>query len=524
MATPTQIKRRGRWSLILGTIFAFVAFAAVAYADNLQADLNTSTGGLDKVVELGTLPPNSARSQDVFLYVDEQPSGGNNPTYPFSVSGSKASASTFGGSVAFSGVMFSGAGTANGKTGQITWTTPAAQATAQNYSVIVNFDATSDVNESPATVTINFSIAAAPSDSTPPNISYVLDPASPDGDNGWYKSNVSLTWTVTDGESAISSTTGCDNQNITADQAATTYSCSATSAGGSAGPVNVSIKRDATNPTISGSVLPASPDGANSWYKTAPTVSFTCGDLLSLIASCVADGTSPASASKTLGESVSAQTVGGWATDNAGNTNTASVSGLKVDLSDPSVDSWVGGPAAGASYVWGSVPGEPTCTGSDAISGLASCVVTGYNAAVGQHTMTATATDNAGRIKTAPRSYTVLAWTLGGFFQPVDINGVYNTVKGGSTVPLKFEVFAGPTELTDTSAIKSFVQTKVNCDGTAPMDEIEVVTTGGTSLRYDATAGQFIQNWQTPRAAGTCYRVTMTTQDGSSLVALFRLK
>ena len=36
MATPTQIRRRGRWSLILGTIFAFAAFAAVAYADNIS--------------------------------------------------------------------------------------------------------------------------------------------------------------------------------------------------------------------------------------------------------------------------------------------------------------------------------------------------------------------------------------------------------------------------------------------------------------------------------------------------------
>ena len=32
------------------------------------------------------------------------------------------------------------------------------------------------------------------------------------------------------------------------------------------------------------------------------------------------------------------------------------------------------------------------------------------------------------------------------------MNGVVNTVKGGSTVPLKFEVFAGTTELTDTAS------------------------------------------------------------------------
>jgi hypothetical protein len=54
-------------------------------------------------------------------------------------------------------------------------------------------------------------------------------------------------------------------------------------------------------------------------------------------------------------------------------------------------------------------------------------------------------------------------------------------------------------------------------------DEIEFLTTGGTSLRYDTTAGQFIQNWQTPKKVG-CYDVTMETQDGSKLVAHFQLK
>ena len=31
------------------------------------------------------------------------------------------------------------------------------------------------------------------------------------------------------------------------------------------------------------------------------------------------------------------------------------------------------------------------------------------------------------------------------------MNGVVNTVKGGSTVPLKFEIFAGSEELSDTA-------------------------------------------------------------------------
>ncbi|HET7127470.1 MAG TPA: PxKF domain-containing protein [Gaiellaceae bacterium] len=188
------------------------------------------------------------------------------------------------------------------------------------------------------------------------------------------------------------------------------------------------------------------------------------------------------------------------------------------------MDSWTGGPADGGSYYFGLVPAAPTCDGSDAISGIDTCVVSGYQATVGPHTLTATATDKAARTATDTRTYTVLAWTLRGFYQPTDMSGVLNVVKNGSTVPLKFEIFAGSTELTDTAAVKSLTSAKVNCDATAPMDDVELTATGGTSLRYDLTAGQFVYNWQTPKTAGQCYRVTMTTQDGTSLAALFKLK
>jgi hypothetical protein len=51
-----------------------------------------------------------------------------------------------------------------------------------------------------------------------------------------------------------------------------------------------------------------------------------------------------------------------------------------------------------------------------------------------------------------------------------------------------------------------------------------MVTTGGTSLRYDSTGGQFIYNWQTPKKPNTCYNVTMTATDGSTLTAYFKLR
>jgi hypothetical protein len=125
------------------------------------------------------------------------------------------------------------------------------------------------------------------------------------------------------------------------------------------------------------------------------------------------------------------------------------------------------------------------------------------------------------------RTFKILPWTVTGFYQPVDMGGgsmVFNVVKGGSTVPLKFEVFSGNTERTDVSAIRSFTQAKVSCPSNPVVDEIEILSTGGTSLRYDGTGGQFIQNWQTLKQPGACYRVTMTTQDYSTIVAFFLLK
>jgi hypothetical protein len=117
------------------------------------------------------------------------------------------------------------------------------------------------------------------------------------------------------------------------------------------------------------------------------------------------------------------------------------------------------------------------------------------------------------------------AWTFKGFYEPVDMNGVYNTVKGGLTVPLKFELFEGTTELTDTANIKQPLQvTKITCTSGATEDPIELLATSGTSLRYDSTNGQFIYNWKTPKGAGSCYKVTVTAQDGSTISAYFKLK
>jgi hypothetical protein len=279
--------------------------------------------------------------------------------------------------------------------------------------------------------------------------------------------------------------------------------------------VTVEIKRDATAPDITHDV--AGSEGANGWYVSPVTATFTASDATSGLA-----GSGNAEVSSAAeGEDVAINSP--QFADNAGNTSSVTAGPFKIDLTDPTAafDSTLDG-----SYYYGQVPNKPTCTASDAISGAAGCTVTGYSDAVGTHTLTATATDNAGRTSTATQTYNVLAWTLKGFYQPVDMHAL-NTVKSGSTVPLKFEVAAGADEFTDVAAIKTFKVGAISCETFAGdlVDDIEQYTSGATVLRYDASGGQFIQNWQTPKGkAGTCYRTTLTTQDGSSISANFKLK
>jgi hypothetical protein len=102
------------------------------------------------------------------------------------------------------------------------------------------------------------------------------------------------------------------------------------------------------------------------------------------------------------------------------------------------------------------------------------------------------------------------------------MSGATNRIKAGSTVPLKFEVFDGQTELTSTEIVESFDVVIGDCQRDASVDDIENYSTGGTSLRYEG--GQFIQNWKVPQGADVCYQVSLTLFDGSTAAAAFKTK
>jgi hypothetical protein len=109
-----------------------------------------------------------------------------------------------------------------------------------------------------------------------------------------------------------------------------------------------------------------------------------------------------------------------------------------------------------------------------------------------------------------------------GFHAPANAPaGTFNSVKGGSTVPLKFNVFVNGVEKKDTAGLL-FSVFSIGCSNASGEEPVEFTTTGNTELRY--SGGSFIQNWKTPKTTG-CFVVKMTTtQDNQSLTALFKLK
>jgi hypothetical protein len=102
------------------------------------------------------------------------------------------------------------------------------------------------------------------------------------GGNGFYLSDVTVTWDVQDPESDITSLDGCDPVTISSDTAGTTLTCTATSAGGSSS-VPFIARRDVTPPTVTcpsptpvfqvyqvGAIVTATVTDATSGRATAP--------------------------------------------------------------------------------------------------------------------------------------------------------------------------------------------------------------------------------------------------------------
>jgi YVTN family beta-propeller protein len=159
---------------------------------------------------------------------------------------------------------------------------------------------------------------------------------------------------------------------------------------------------DTTAPTVTASATSnGSPYSAGTWTNHDVTVHFTCTDNPG------GSGVASLTPDQTVSADGDGQSATGSCTDNAGNTTSATFTGIRIDTAAPTV-TYSGN--AGSYTVDQQV--SITCTPADALSGLASstCANTtgpAYTFGLGSHTLSATASDNAGNQESATTTFNV---------------------------------------------------------------------------------------------------------------------
>jgi hypothetical protein len=159
-------------------------------------------------------------------------------------------------------------------------------------------------------------------DNEPPTISAKASPAP--NAAGWNNTNVTVTFTCSDTISGVASCPA--SQTVTTEGANQVISGTATDNAGNTASTSIKLNIDRTPPTIS--AISSPPPNGNGWDNSNVTVTFTCNDSLSGIASC----TSPV----TVSADGANQVISGTATDIAGNTASASVT-INLDKTPPNI-------------------------------------------------------------------------------------------------------------------------------------------------------------------------------------------
>jgi hypothetical protein len=187
---------------------------------------------------------------------------------------------------------------------------PIDTTTPGTKSFVVN---ATDLAGNVSTATSTYTVIAADSG---PTVTPILSGTL--GDNGWYRSTVSLSWQVSDPAAPIISSSGCTPSTVAYDTKGVTFTCMASSQGGSKSST-VTIKRDDDAPFLA-LLLPF--DGLSVKLRAKVPAVYFCLDFVSGMASCsgnVANG-APLDTGST-----GTKTFTVTARDNAGNSKNSTV-------------------------------------------------------------------------------------------------------------------------------------------------------------------------------------------------------
>jgi len=153
---------------------------------------------------------------------------------------------------------------------------------------------------------------------------------------GWNTGTVNVAWSVTDPQSGVVSSTGCNSSAQSTETSGLTLTCAATNWADSSNSASVILKVDLSAPVIVPGVAP--PPNAAGWNNTDVTVGFTFGDPVSGIASASPGCGGATFTSETLGTTLTCSVVNG-----AGLTAAVPVT-VRIDKTKPLVSNVVVNP------------------------------------------------------------------------------------------------------------------------------------------------------------------------------------
>ena len=154
-----------------------------------------------------------------------------------------------------------------------------------------------------------------------PSVSFTCSPA-PQDCSGWYRSNVSIDWTVLPSSAAR---VGCQDKTFMTDTAGTAEFCSAND-GTATVTVELTIRVDKTPPVVTGGQPDRVPD-VNGWYNRPVAITFSGSDGTSGVEACTATSYG--------GPDSAAASVTGTCQDRAGNLSAPFGYGLRYDATAP---------------------------------------------------------------------------------------------------------------------------------------------------------------------------------------------
>ncbi|MDA8154971.1 MAG: SMP-30/gluconolactonase/LRE family protein [Actinomycetota bacterium] len=248
-------------------------------------------------------------------------------------------------------------------------------------------------------VTANCTLSASFALRVPPTITATVSPLP--NSNGWNNTNATVSFACSGGSGGVAS---CPAPVTVATEGANQKVCgTATDNEGDTASACATLNIDRTPPTVTATA--ASAPNSYGWNNTGITVSFSCSDSLSGIASCPTP--------VTVATEGANQNIAGTATDMAGNTASSSAI-VSIDETPPVIA--ITGITNGATYDLGLNVPTASYTATDALSGVAtsSASLTGGDGlGLGTFTYTVTASDKAGNATAQSAVYNIIATTDG---------------------------------------------------------------------------------------------------------------